>query len=164
MRWIILPWCENEHWKMIILELEFQFFSIIDSLGVKSRCVSKVKKFLNQFIRHPWMKSWTHKEIQTERQTDGHNCGIHILRYFDMISGHEYLNGTPNESREQILDFFIRKGKVSAEKCSSCARIQAPQSKKYNIENEWVQCANCTRKFHWICLNSETPSLFVPKC
>ena len=143
---IFLPWCENEHWRMIIIIPKHFKFQVVDSLGVRSSCVRKTSMFLNFNLRSG-DTSWSHEEVSTEKQKDGYNCGVHVLRHFDKVTGHNFLHGTPNESRGQILSYLMENGKVSSEKCSNCTQLKPPSlNRKFGLK--WVNCLSCRRKFH----------------
>ena len=162
---IIMPWCENKHWKMIILTPKEFKFSIVDSLGVKQSSVIKISKFINDNLRLKTERSWNLKNVFTEKQKDGYNCGVFILRYFDRFLGLNHLQGTPDESRKQIFNFLTKNGKISSTKCTNCTKMDLFLVNNDNKKSsKWVHCKKCYRKYHSSCMEIDFEPSEIAEC
>lgn len=93
---IVLPFCRNAHWMLIVLHLLKKEIVVYDSMRSKKNtdaCVSAAKAFGEVFYpwlggTEDWFSEWSVRGAQVMQQKDGVSCGVFcILNTLVVVQG-----------------------------------------------------------------------------
>ena len=152
---ILLPWCEHNHWRLIVLWPQTTNWAIMDPLGetvFNNRRVTTtlVSKYLSAITS----TSWSCKTVPYDLQSDMTSCGIFVIKYACSLGKVEeaFNRLTVEMSRKYLAEKIIRNGDISEDFCTYCAKMYP---KDHSNGVKWVQCDECSRWIHTSCVSTD---------
>lgn len=82
---ILLPWCQDRHWRLIVVKLADSKWYLIDPMGSRSEeninriQEDVIKPFIQRFSKNPIQ--YNEMEENCPRQVDMFSCGSSIVQY-----------------------------------------------------------------------------------
>ena len=152
MKFIMIPWCESSHWRLIVIFPIERLFSIMNPLGESTAEIRRIKNCLiTGFLSKITDCSWKYKEIPHETQTDSHSCGVHVIRFaYDLCNDPSFNSFTVDYTRFALIKNLMNVGIVSEIYCCLCRHKSSASS---GDVDDWIQCDNCDRWYHMSCLH-----------
>lgn len=174
METIFLPFCLNDHWRLVVLWPKKKEWTLMDPIGEIRSEISAVE---NGFIKEHLTttgSTWSHVSVQHERQPDQTSCGIFVIKFAYNILGDTVLDRMPLPlCRRYLADKIVATHQVSLIHCAICKQSDPSVSSRTSYSrgekhrhNEssvgWIECDWCDRWVHDVCASH--PSQFDFKC
>ncbi|XP_053391070.1 uncharacterized protein LOC128553894 [Mercenaria mercenaria] len=157
---ILMPLCVNNHWVLLVAEVQKRTVGVLDSLNRDNTAI--INKFC-EFMMHrgavtdaDLADGWVKVNLKSSAQKDGCSCGVFVLNVpFQnaecVVNEKDPLRMRqvhPDNFREYVRNRLIGEGvPCGTTKCDGLF------SRKTRGPSNWIQCDICHRWWHKVCGN-----------
>ena len=148
---ILVPWCQYEHWKLIVLYPHRKEWKLMDPVGTMASDVEMIKtRLIDGYLNEISVSNWNFIPSVQERQKDSASCGMLILKYACHQFNDACLDSTSYSQSRLAIAKRLLSCKIRSEKNCMLCHMKNPNSRNSWIK--WTQCDFCDRWCHNECI------------
>nr|XP_049591118.1 uncharacterized protein LOC125978107 [Syngnathus scovelli] len=144
---------EHNHWKLAAIMPGEKRSLLLDHLGESQMDIKKCLESTRAFMRNKGcnVSRWTCGTVPHPRQQDSTSCGVFALKFAEHLLSNEEIDFSAkahdiNRYRLQIATTLLLETDDLSDLCFVCGEAT------HDTDNRWIQCDECCRWFHLVCV------------